>query len=440
MGKFKVLKRVLAFTLALSLCIGLFGSESGVSVSVSADSESYDVSEYAEKLQSIAEEQAKLDKQIKSAEKDIEDKEKEQDLIKKKIETVNEKIEVLNSYMTRLELDMSSNQRLIDGKQKEIEDGIERLKKRIRAMYLAGEDSYTSILLESGSFYDVLMRLELIKRVAEHDNSLINELISAKEDYEKARDDFNSQKSEYDKQYEYLEEQKKQLDELYNSSKQQKEAYEKQKAELEKRNQEYIKERQAFEADLSGILSGNYGNSSGETARAAAELSANEALRNLRNGISERILNGEIIPEDECRYEFGWPVPGKYYISSGVGERWGSYHTGMDIAGSRGTNIHAVESGTVIRTNSSCPHNYGKDGSCGCGGGYGNYIIIDHGEGFISLYGHLTSLNVKDGDKVKKGDMIGTMGSTGYSTGDHLHLEIRYQGMYLNPASYVNLS
>lgn len=440
MNKFRMLKRILAFTLALSLCIGFIGKNSDVCVSVSADSESYDVSQYAEKLQSIAEEQAKLDKQIKSAENDIKDKEKEQNLIKKKIDTVNNKIEVLNSYMTRLEMDMSSNQRMIDNKQKEIENGVDRLKKRIRAMYLAGDESYTSILLESGSFYDVLMRLELIKRVAEHDNSLLEELISAKEDYEQAHDDLNAQKSEYDKQYEELEAQKKELDNLYNSSKQQKEAYEKQKSELEKRNEEYIKERQAFEADLSGILSGSYGNSSGETARAAAELSANEALRILKNAINERISDGEIISENECRYEFGWPVPGSYYISSGVGERWGSYHTGMDIAGSRGTSIHAAESGTVIRTNSSCPHNYGKEKSCGCGGGYGNYIIIDHGEGFISLYGHLTSLNVKDGDTVKKGDVIGAMGSTGYSTGDHLHFEIRYQGMYLNPASYVSLS
>lgn len=194
MNKFMMLKRILAFTLALSLCIGFIGKNSDVCVSVSADSESYDVSQYAEKLQSIAEEQAKLDEQIKSAEKDIKDKEKEQNLIKKKIDTVNNKIEVLNSYMTRLEMDMSSNQRMIDNKQKEIENGVDRLKKRIRAMYLAGDESYTSILLESGSFYDVLMRLELIKRVAEHDNSLLDELISAKEDYEQAHDDLNAQK------------------------------------------------------------------------------------------------------------------------------------------------------------------------------------------------------------------------------------------------------
>lgn len=439
MKKLRMLKRVLAFIIALSLCTGAFVDNSEISAPVKADSEAYDVSEYAEKLKSIAEEQAKLDEQIKAAEKDIENKKNEQKLIKEKIDKINEKIEVLNSYMTRLEMNMSYNQRYIDNKQKEIEDGVERLKKRIRAMYLAGDDSYTSIILESGSFYDVLMRIELIKRVADHDNTLINNLVSAKEAYEKAQDNLNSQKSEYDRQFKELETQKKKLDEMYNSSEKQKEIYEKQKAELKRKNEEYIKERKAFEADLSGILTSTYGDSSDETARAAAELNANAALENLRNDIRDRLANGEEISDDECRFEFGWPVPGSYYISSGVGERWGSYHTGMDISGSRGTSIHATESGKVIRTNSSCPHNYGKDESCGCGGGYGNYIIIDHGGEFISLYGHLTSLNVSDGDIVKKGDVIGYMGSTGYSTGDHLHFEIRYQGMYLNPASYVNI-
>lgn len=439
MSKLKMLKRVLAFVLALSLCTNFFIGESDLPVKVKADDTAYDVSEYSEKLQDIAKEQAKLDKQIKSAKKDIENKEKEEKLIKKKIDAVNKKIEVLNSYMTTLEVEMSSNQRLIDEKQKEIGDGVEKLKKRIRAMYLAGEDSYTTMLLESGSFYDVLMRLELIKRVANHDNSLIDQLVSDKEKYENAQNKLNSQKSEYDKQLEELDSQKKELDKLYNSSKQQKAAYEKQKAELEAKNQEYIRERKIFEADLSGILSSTYGDSSDETARAAAELSANEALRTLKDNISQRIANGEEIPAGECRYDFGWPVPGSYYITSGVGERWGSYHNGMDISGSKGTSIHAAESGTVIRTNASCPHNYGKEESCGCGGGYGNYIIIDHGNGFISLYGHLSSLMVKDGANVEKGDMIGTMGSTGYSTGDHLHFEIRYQGMYLNPASYLSI-
>ena len=78
--------------------------------------------------------------------------------------------------------------------------------------------------------------------------------------------------------------------------------------------------------------------------------------------------------------------------------------------------------------------------SGGCGGGYGNYVIIDHGNEFITLYGHLSEVDVEIGDEVKKGDVIGKMGSTGFSTGDHLHIEIRYQGYILNPAFYLDVT
>ena len=70
--------------------------------------------------------------------------------------------------------------------------------------------------------------------------------------------------------------------------------------------------------------------------------------------------------------------------------------------------------------------------------GYGNCVMIDHGNGFLTLYGHLTQATVEVGDKVKQGDQIGLMGSTGYSTGTHLHFELRYEGYVTNPASFVS--
>ena len=129
-----------------------------------------------------------------------------------------------------------------------------------------------------------------------------------------------------------------------------------------------------------------------------------------------------------------------YSVSSGVGARWGSYHTGLDIPAAHGTPIHASCSGKVIKINTTCTHDYGKEESCGCGGGYGNYVIIDHGNEFITLYGHLSEVDVEIGDEVKKGNVIGKMGSTGFSTGDHLHIEIRYQGYILNPAFYLDVT
>ena len=436
-----LLKRTAAFAAALALGAGLFSdSFTQPAIVTTAESESFDITSYAERLKEISEEQERLDNEIEAAQDDIKKETEKQEAILKKIKSVNEKIEVLNSYMTQLEIEISTNKRLIANKKQEIEKGVDDFKKRLRAMYLAGDESYTSVILNSNDFYDILMRMELVKRVASHDNQMIDDLIAKKEEYEKAQKELEDKQSEYDSQYDELNKQKAELDELYDSSKKAKKELQDQKKKLEEQNQDYLEERRQFEADLSGILKSSYGDSSDDTMREAAELAANSALESLHEYYGKLEEDGQELPEDECQYKFAWPVPGHYYVSSGVGERWGTYHTGLDITGAKGTDIHASESGTVIRTNTSCEHDYGKEESCGCGGGYGNFIIIDHGNEFITLYGHLTEVDVEVGDVVKKGDLIGHMGSTGFSTGDHLHFEIRYQGYYLNPAAYVSIN
>jgi len=137
---------------------------------------------------------------------------------------------------------------------------------------------------------------------------------------------------------------------------------------------------------------------------------------------------------------FIWPTPGFYYISSPFAQRWGTQHRGIDIgdAGIMGGSICASKSGTVTYVNNSCTHNYAKTSSCGCGGGYGNYVIIQHDGTYSTLYGHMTSASVSVGDYVQQGDVIGTVGSTGWSTGAHLHFEVRVNGTQQNPTDYVN--
>lgn len=138
-----------------------------------------------------------------------------------------------------------------------------------------------------------------------------------------------------------------------------------------------------------------------------------------------------------------WPVPGHYTLSSVWNEDRTTYnHGAIDISDGSIMNaeVVAAESGTVVLSNSDCTHNYGKDGSCGCGGGYGNYIMIDHGNGKATLYAHLTSLNVSSGDYVQKGQLIGYVGTTGWSTGPHLHFETRLNGEKYNPMTeYPNM-
>ena len=114
-------------------------------------------------------------------------------------------------------------------------------------------------------------------------------------------------------------------------------------------------------------------------------------------------------------------------------------HNGLDICsyGIHGAAICAAAPGVVIRTENLCPHNYGKDGSCGCGGGYGRYCIIDHGNGLWTLYGHATNINVTVGQSVSTGQPLGTVGSTGWSTGSHLHFEVRINNIPVNPRLFL---
>ncbi len=400
----------------------------------------FDISMYAEQLREISEKQQAINKEIDSVEDDIEAEEKKQKLLLKKINSINEEIDVLNQYMTVLELQISTNERNLERKQNEIDEAIEEFKRRLRAMYIAGSDSYTDIVLQADDFYDVLMRLELIKRVAKHDDSMIDNLVRIKEEYEKLQKELDGQKAEYDKQSDEYNQKRQVLTQLYSSSMKAQMELQAQNRELEKQNRAYDNERMSFEGTLSDVLkSSGTGGTARDNEILATMALADEALDKLHEEYRQRVSDGEDIPDSEPDYYFDWPVPSSYNITYGVGARWGSYHNGIDIGGDHGALIRASESGTVIRTNTTCTHDYGKSSSCGCGGGYGNFIILDHGNGFITLYGHLSALDVDIGDTVKAGDVIGRMGSTGFSTGDHLHFEIRYNGYVMNPVYYVDI-
>ena len=88
--------------------------------------------------------------------------------------------------------------------------------------------------------------------------------------------------------------------------------------------------------------------------------------------------------------------------------------------------------------NNSCSHDYAKDYSCGCGGGYGNYVLIDHGDGYSTMYAHLSTAYVSVGEYVEQGQAIGAIGCTCHSTGNHLHFEVRVDGVAYDPQDYLN--
>ena len=127
--------------------------------------------------------------------------------------------------------------------------------------------------------------------------------------------------------------------------------------------------------------------------------------------------------------QFIWPAPGTTVITSGVGPRWGTNHNGIDISSGNayGSPIVAADGGTVIVAVHS-----------GWGGGYGLHVMIDHGNGYTTVYGHASSVLVNEGDKVSQGQTIAYIGSTGDSTGPHLHFEIRQNGSICDPEQYVS--
>ncbi|MBR6101988.1 MAG: peptidoglycan DD-metalloendopeptidase family protein [Ruminococcus sp.] len=474
-------------------------SEKLRSLNEEAQKKAEEIQQTKEQLEELAKKQAELDEKINKTQGDIDAEEETQAAIEEQIRTVEEtifalqdsidkltsKIEVLTDSIAQKEVEIAE-------KRVEIEQGVIDFKKRIRIMYVAGSESYTDILVGATDFYDMLMKLELVKRVADHDSGQIDHLIELKDQYESdlvalenEKEILDADKADLEEQSAKQSEQKGKLEELFLKSRAVKEQLENDKAAFQATQDVTKQEQDAFEAEMQKLY---------EEQEAIKQATADEKER-LRKEEEERkrkeeeerkrreeeerkrkeeeerqrqallqkqqqqqqtttaptsptlpspstVSNGNVSNAGYGYVDksmFTWPVPGFYYISYGVGWRWGSYHKGIDIysPGIRGAKICAAADGKVIRVENNCPHDFGKNYSCGCGGGYGNYCIIDHGNGYWTLYGHSERITVTVGQTVKQGDVLGTVGSTGHSTGPHLHFEVRLNGVAQNPQLYV---
>ena len=405
-------------------------------LTVSADEQD----ELEQRLKDNKSKQEELDKKISSTRGDISKEKENQEAISEQIETTEDyirdltelikgyedDIEALEGDIAALQGDIEIQETKISNKRAEIDQNIALYEKRIRAMYLSGNDSVASIILGSTDFFDMLMKIELVKRVADYDNQLIDSLLQMKSEYEQYLLELENQKAALQETVEITDGKKKDVEAR-------KAEWD---AELEELNDLYAESENAID-ELE--------------AQKRAYQEDKEALDKLADELEDQIQ--EIIRQkaratymgDLEEGSFLWPLPGYHTITSGYGGRWGTTHKGIDISGSdvMGAEITAANSGEVIFVYNGCSHNYRKPSSkdwCHCGGGFGNYCIIDHGGGYQTLYGHATKITVKEGQKVKTGDVIGTVGTTGDSTGPHLHFEVRIDGERVNPqGSRVNL-
>ena len=264
-------------------------------------------------------------------------------------------------------------------------------------MYELGTTSYLSIILGSESLHDFISRVEIVRQMAEYDQKVIDQLKETKETIERETKAIQEKKDAQEKALDALEDNISALKKKQSESDSLIEGFNKKTA-------ENIKAIEAAE-------------------RAEAELQA-EIRQALANSSNETFVGGQFL----------WPIPGYYTVTSPFGYRThpttGVYklHTGVDIAGSKisGKPILAANSGKVIKA--------------GYNRGYGNYVVIDHGGGFSTLYGHASKLAVSAGQSVTRGDTIAYVGTSGYSTGYHLHFEIIENGEYKNPLSYFDIN
>ena len=262
---------------------------------------------------------------------------------------------------------------------------------RIRVMYEEGNTTYLDVILNAKSISDLQNKVGIVKEIVEYDTKLIEEL-------EKKKDNITALKKEQDIQKAKSEAAKQQTVEKKEDLAGAQKAQEEYMKQLETRLDEYEKQYNALE-------------------KLAEQTQKN--IQQLQAASNRKFTGGK----------FGLPASGYTRISSDFGMRFhpvlktNKLHTGVDFPAPTGTAVLASNDGVVILSKSY--------------GGYGNCIIIDHGSGIATLYGHNSSLLVKEGDSVKRGQVIAKSGNTGFSTGPHIHFEVIVNGKAVDPKPYI---
>lgn len=303
------------------------------------------------------------------------------------------KIEALDKQIAETSADLAVEEAKLDEATKKADAKYDIFKERFRVMCEHGDVSYLEMLLSAESFGDFIDKAEIMKEISQYDKTIFDEMDAVRQEIEKSRDEIMNLKKMQESSAKDLAGQKSAL-----VQKQQEQAnYIK---ELEKDTAAYqriIDEADAAMASLRASVSGSLSSSSG----------------------GAKYVGGE----------FTWPTPSCHYITSHFSPRrknpvTGIYkrHTGTDIGASYGAAIVAANSGTVTLA--------------GWNSGYGNCVVIDHGGGKATLYAHMSAFSVSKGQTVSKGQRIGSVGSTGNSTGPHLHFEVLINGAAVDPMQF----
>mgnify|MGYP003029729777 FL=1 len=393
------------------------------------------ISDLEQQLQQLEQENEKYQKILDDTKSDIAEKEEYKSALVSKVQVLDEKIAVTREKISSLNDDIKEKQDAYDKGLSEVEDQFDALANRLRILYMSGNATDLEIIFGAKDFSDLIDKMELVKSLANSDKELISEiqtkldeLSTKKEALEADKKDLETQqaslKSDQDEFNKLISDNDEILKNLYASNSEAQNSLESaalQSDEIEAKISQYYAAQKAAAEHAAQASQSSSGSSSSSSSSSSSGSSS--------SGSSSSGSSSVIVPSGSG---FAWPTPGFVSLSSEWFEDREVYnHGGIDIAGAgiMGTPVVAAADGTVVATNSSCTHNWGKSYSCGCGGGYGNYVMISHAGGKMTVYGHLTSLTVSSGQSVSRGQVIGYVGSTGNSTGPHLHYECRLNGV-----------
>ena len=400
--KGKLWKRLGKPTLALALAVFVLqGAGGGEAIAAS-------LTELQQEQAKLEQEQEENDAKLASLKADQSKQQEYKDALDAQMQNLQSQIDGLNTQINGLDASIEEKNTAIAEKQKNIDEDVETLKERLCAIYMMGDASTLEILLQSESVIDMAQKVELLNIITEHDTKLIAQLTADMESIADEKAEIESEKEQVAAARTELESKGSELASV--------------QAEAERVLEELNQSVASVQAESDRIAE--------EKAQASAEIDqwwkdyyAQLAAQN--NSSSGGSSSGSIGSGGYVSTgNFTWPVPGFTNISCG----YSSGHKAIDISGGGrtiyGTPIVAADSGKVV----TATYHYS----------YGNYVMIDHGGGYSTLYAHASSLAVSVGQTVTKGQTIAYVGSTGNSTGPHLHFEVRVNGNRQNPFNWFS--
>ena len=317
--------------------------------------------------------------------------------ITNKLSTLKNEIESLQSELNELNSSISEKTEEIEKKEAELKEKEELLKKRLVAMYKNGGISYLDVLLGATNYMDMLASFDALERIADADTKLINKISDEKKDLEEAKAVLENQKKEVDLKKSQKDAKNVELTVMQN--------------EKQSKIASLTEEQKAKQEEIDRY---------------------NEAMVRVNRELQARAQEAqEQIGQTGLKFDgsFIWPCNNRL-VTSTVKRRWGRMHKGIDIGASY-ENVYASATGYAYNA-------YDRYG-------YGTYIMVFHGSGYVTLYGHLSASRVSDGQFVSQGQVIATSGNSGSSTAPHLHFEIRQANSIvqyfskdpLNPLDYL---